>query len=252
MKKLILKILNNLIENKVTYIEASNKFNGKTVIVTGASKGLGCATIKVLLQQGASVVAVARNFDESVKKQFTQERILFIKADVSLKKDTDKIAKETMRVFGKIDSLINNAGIFLNSPLEEVSEDEFEKIININLKGIFLMCKAVIPHMKKQKSGLILNIGSKISRNTHVEPNKVLYATTKYAIEGFSFALNRELKRYGIRVTCLMPGTISTFFSRNSRKFLSTYEVAKIIISVMEMEEVDFESLVFKSYKQDI
>jgi len=106
--------------------------------------------------------------------------------------------------------------------------------------------------MKKQKSGTIINIGSKISRNSKVEAKKTLYTLTKYAVEGFSFALNRELRPFGIRVVCLMPGTVNTFFSRKYKDFMSTYDVAEIVNFIIKMDQVDFESVVFKSKRQDI
>ena len=105
--------------------------------------------------------------------------------------------------------------------------------------------------MKRKKRGCIVNIGSKISRNTLVGANKTLYATTKYAIEGFSFALNRELKLCGIRVACLMPGTVNTFPSLAAKNYLSPYQVAEMIVLIIRSESIDFESVVFKSWRQD-
>ena len=114
------------------------------------------------------------------------------------------------------------------------------------------MVKAVTPFMKKQKSGLIVNLGSKISHNTNVLPNRVLYTTSKYAIEGFSLALSKELKTFGIRVTCLMPGTIRNFFTIIPKYFLSCQDVGAIILMLIKFKNIDFESLIIKSKFQNL
>src|SRR5438034_6267671 len=142
--------------------------------------------------------------------------------------------------------------MFLHKPVDDVSSAEFDRIVSANIKGMFLMTKEVLPYMKKRREGYIINIGSKISHNTNVAPNKVLYAMTKHAVEGFSFALNKELKSFGVRVTCLMPGTVSTFLSLKSKEFLSPSQIALIVSHIIKMKDIDFESIILKSVKQDI
>ncbi len=112
------------------------------------------------------------------------------------------------------------------------------------------MMKYVLPEMKKKKDGFVINIGSKISRNTSVKANKVLYATSKYAIEGMSLALNNELKEFGIRVTCLMPGTANTFLSLSANDFLSPYRIGEVVAMLIKLKDIDFENLVIKSKRQ--
>ncbi len=228
---------------------------GKVFIVTGASRGIGKAIVESLLSRGARVVGISR-FEEnqtlSMEDMNEQKNLLSLKADVTIEKDVEVVVKKTIDVFGRIDGLINNAGINIFKPLELTTTAEFEQLSEVNIKGAFLFCKYVIPRMKVQKSGLILTIGSKISHNTQVGANKTLYAMTKYALEGFSFALNRELKPFGIRVSCLMPGTVNTFVSFSAKKYLSPYQVAELVSTIAEMEHIDFESVVFKSKNQDI
>lgn len=231
----------------------TTKLSDHVVLITGANRGMGYSIAQVLEREGASLVLVSRNIKKAqIDSQFNSKQTLIIDADITQEKDVDRIVQETMAKFGKIDVLINCAGQFIDKPLEEISVKEYESVMGSNVKGMFIMSSSVIPFMKKQKDGLIINIGSKISHNTNVAPDKVLYATSKYAVEGFSFALNRELKKDGIRVVCLMPGTVSTFVSLQSKKFLSPFDVASLVTMIIKFKNIDFESIVFKSKKQDI
>lgn len=245
LKNLIFSLLNRQTINLVS----GESLKDQVVIISGASRGIGKATAKILYEQGANLVLFSRNYEELKKEfaDFDNTKILLIKADVSSYKDVVNIAENTIKKFGKIDTLINNAGFFKGDYLEDISEEDWDKLISINIKGVFLMTKAVIPAMKNQKSGLIINMGSRISHNTNIQAKKVLYATTKFAVEGFSKALNSELKSWGIRVTCLMPGTVNTFRSLEPRKYLSPYAIGQIISTIIELEDVDFESIVLKS-----
>jgi NAD(P)-dependent dehydrogenase (short-subunit alcohol dehydrogenase family) len=226
----------------------SDDLSGIVVVVTGASRGMGMAIANVLLSQGAIVVSVARKFPDTF---LCHENQMIVSADVTKVTEVRKVIKKVMEKYGKIDVVVNNAGVFLDKPLDKTLVKDFENILDVNMLGIFLMCKTVIPVMKQQKSGFIINIGSKISRNSQVGPYKVLYATSKYAVEGFSFALNRELKRFGIRVTCLMPGTVNTFMSLKSANYLSPTKVGEIIAMLIKFSDIDFENIVFKSVKQN-
>ncbi len=227
---------------------------GKVFIVTGASRGIGQALVETLLSRGARVVAISRSGEAQTTAILSSQKqnLSVDKGDITLEADVQRIVQKTVTTFGRIDGLINNAGISFFKPLEATSIEEFEAVERVNILGAFLMSKHVIPHMKSKKEGLIINIGSKISHNTQVEPNKTLYAMTKYALEGFSFALNRELRSFGIRVSCLMPGTVNTFVSLSAKDYLSPYQVAEVAVMIAEMEHVDFESIVFKSKNQDI
>lgn len=248
----VLKQLISAILQQSPKIIETEDLSGKVVVITGASKGIGLATTELLHKKGATVVAIARD-TASLKKQFsTFDRFMVISADISSEKDVKKAVSSVLKTYGQIDAVINNAGINFEKPLETTSTKEFEAILSTNVKGTYLMSREAIPAMKRRKQGLIVNIGSKISHNTAVGANKVLYTTTKYAIEGFSFALNRELKKDGIRVTCLMPGTVNTFVSRKAAEFLSPYQVAQMVYFMMQQEDIDFESVLIKSRKQDI
>lgn len=227
-----------------TYVSPrSTDLTGKIVVITGSGGAVGSAITKVLTRANAQVVKMGSLFSHDPAS---------IRADVTSEASVKASIHSIISRYGRIDVLINNAGVFSGKTLESVSIKDFDNVLSVNVKGPFLLSKFTIPHMKKQGSGLIVNIGSKISHNTHVTPGKVVYATSKYALEGFSFALGRELRQYGIRVSCLMPGTINTFFSRQSHNYLSPYDIGEIISFMIKFDQIDFESIVIKSLHQDI
>lgn len=228
------------------------KLDDHVVIITGATGNIGKALTEGLYKKGASLTLVSRNISKPKDVNWDPQRILLLNADCTAEEDVDSIVQETIKKYGKIDVLINCAGQFLNKPFNETSVKDYESVLDNNLKSTFLMSKAVIPVLRKNKDGLIINFGSKISHNTNITPHKVLYAAAKYAVEGFSFALNKELKPYGIRVVCLMPATVQTFVSLHPENYLSPYDVASIVLMIIKFKDIDFESIVFKSVKQNI
>lgn len=233
------KFINALITNQKYISPDSSNFDKKIVVITGNTGKIGCAIEEVLAKNGAIVIGASHDSKEN-------------KIDITQESEVKQLILNVFKKYGRVDAVINNAGLFSYGEIENILENEFDKVINVNVKGTFLISKHVVPIMKQQKFGTIINIGSKISRNTKIDPKKTLYALTKYAIEGFSFALNRELKPFGIRVICLMPGTVNTFFSRKYKEHMSPYDVAEIVKFIIQMDQIDFESMVFKSKNQDI
>lgn len=248
----IKKFISSFLVETTLISPAVKTLDSPVVIVTGASRGIGKAIVQVLLSEGAKVVAVSRHKADLDKAFGKSANLLTIQADITSDEDVNSLIASVLKICGRIDVVVNNAGKFLDKNLEAVSEVEFTDIINVNIKGMFLVSKAVIPHMKKQKSGLLINIGSKISHNTQVAPKKVLYATTKYAVEGFSLALQKELQSFGIRVTCLMPGTVNTFVSVKSKEYLAPLNIGFVIALLIKCPDIEFESIRFKSVKQNI
>ena len=249
MINLLKNFIFGLLNRRTINLVRDESLKDQVVIISGASRGIGKAVAKVLYEQGASLALFSRNYEELKRgfADFDSNRILLMKADVSSYENVLNIVENAIKKFCKIDTLINNAGFFKGDYIENISEDDWDKLISANIKGVFLMTKAVIPAMKKQKSGLIINMGSRISHNTNIQAKKALYATTKFAVEGFSKALNNELKPWGIKVTCLMPGTVNTFRSLQPRRNLSPYTIGQIISTIIKLEDVDFESIIFKS-----
>jgi NAD(P)-dependent dehydrogenase (short-subunit alcohol dehydrogenase family) len=235
-----------LVSRQTIEIVTNTTLSGKVAVITGASRGMGKTTSDVLLKQGASVVLVSR----SISEKHTSPHVLSIKADITKESDCKKIITQTMKRFGKIDVIINNAGMFSGTALENTQLAEWRATTALNLESMFLMCKVALPVMKKQKNGLIVNIGSKISRKTNVTAHKVLYATTKYAVEGFSHALQNEVKQYGIRIVCLMPDTVNTHRTMKAAQYLSPYRIGQVIAAMITMDEVSFDNVVISSKYQ--
>ncbi len=252
MIKAIKKRLLNWFIDQDYHSPLTADLTGKVVVITGASRGIGQAIAVALQNEGASLALISRDISGSKPVFKDNKNVLLINANITGEKEVDEAVKTIMNKFGRIDVLVNNAGVNSHKPLEKTSLPEFQSVFNLNVTGVFLMCKEIIPILKRQKTGLIINIGSKISHNPNVGPNKVVYATSKYALEGFSLALGKELQSFGIRVSCLMPGTVNTFISKKSKQFLSPFDVASVILMLIKFKDINFESVIFKSLKQNI
>lgn len=183
----------------------------KVAIVTGGGQGIGRAYAHRYCQEGAKVVIAEINIDKA--KEVEKELIdmggeaLAVKVDVSKEKDTKMMAEKTVERFGKIDILMNNAAIYYGvgmKPFDVITEEEWDNMFKVNVKGIWLCIKAVTPHMKKQKKGKIINISS----GTWLAgiPMLLHYVTTKAAVVGLTRAISRELGESGINVNAISPG----------------------------------------------
>jgi len=188
------------------------ELKGRVAIVTGAAKGMGRAHSLKLAGAGAKVVVTdidvpgCQAVVEEIKK--IRGDALAVKCDQSKKADVDNVVAETLKKFGKIDILVNNAGIFPFKPFLEMQESDFEKVIDINLKGYFLMAQACAKEMAKQKSGSIVNIASIAAIKGFAGLSH--YCASKGGIIAMSKALALELAPMGIRVNNVDPGAIET------------------------------------------
>lgn len=188
---------------------------GKVAIVTGAAKGMGKAHSLKLSGAGAKVIlcdidlAGCQQVLEEIKKN--RGEAIVVKCDASKKTDVDNAVAETIKAFGKIDILVNNAGIFPFEPFLQMPEANFEKVIDINLKGYFLMAQACAKEMVKQKSGSIVNISSIAMGQVGVGfAGLTHYCASKGGIVAMAEAMALELAPFGIRVNCISPGAIET------------------------------------------
>ena len=185
----------------------------KVVVITGASSGIGYATALALAKAGAKVAAGARRVD---KLEFLQKKIqevdgeiLIEKLDVTRKEDCNSFIDKVSKKWNRIDILINNAGIMPLSFFKNLKVNEWEQMIDVNLKGVLYCTAAAIPTMINNKSGHIINISSVAGRI--VFPAGSVYCATKHAITAFSEGLRLELsQRYNIKVTCIEPGVVAT------------------------------------------
>jgi NADP-dependent 3-hydroxy acid dehydrogenase YdfG len=190
----------------------TGNLSGKVVIVTGASSGIGEATAIALTAEGAKVVAVARRSDrlESLAERIrTQGGTLHsITADVADEAQVRDVVAKTREKFGRIDSLINNAGVMLLGPIDGADTEDWRRMINVNVLGLMYATHAVLPLMKTQKTGHILNVSSVAGRV--VAPYGAVYCATKFAVGAFSESLRQQVCKDNIRVTIIEPGVVAT------------------------------------------
>jgi 3-oxoacyl-[acyl-carrier protein] reductase len=188
------------------------KLSGKVAVVTGASKGIGAAIAKALAEAGAAVVvnyAASKDGAERVVADITKKggKAIAIQGDVAKAADMKRLAEETTKAFGRLDVLVNNAGIYQFAPLENVTEESFHSMFNTNVLGLLLATQAALPHFGPE-GGSIINIGSAISRMT--PPNSVVYTATKGAVDVVTHVLAKELAPKKIRVNSINPGGVET------------------------------------------
>jgi len=178
---------------------------GKTAIVTGGASGFGEGIAIVFHQQGANVVIADLNEDGAKKVASSLgENAIGIKCDVTRLADLQQVVSQSINRFGKVDIVVNNAGwSHKNQPMLEVSEEEFDLVFEVNVKSIYQMSKAVIPHMRENKGGVIINIGSTAGKRPR--PGLSWYNATKGAVNLLSKSMAVELAPDNIRVNCVAP-----------------------------------------------
>ena len=191
----------------------ASRLENKIALITGASKGIGKSTAEVFAEQGAKVILVGRTEAPLVQ---AVEHILskggeatYITADVSQEEDMHYMAKEVLKKYGRIDALIHNAGIYPLARIEDMTSEEWHKVLDINLSGTFYAVKACIPAMKQQKSGRIV-FTSSISGPRVGYPAASHYTASKGGMDGFMKTIAIELAKYNITVNAVEPGTIIT------------------------------------------
>lgn len=185
---------------------------GKVAIVTGGTRGIGLEIVKVFHENKAKVILFGSK-EETVEKALTnlKEEGTIVKGYAPNLNDFAEIEKTVKQIheeYGKIDILVNNAGISANKKIEDTTSEDFEKIMNLNVNAIFNVTKAVVPFMKEQKEGVILNTSSMVS--IYGQPSGVGYPASKFAVNGLTKSLARELGQFNIRVNAVAPGITNT------------------------------------------
>lgn len=184
----------------------------KVAIITGAGRGIGAATAIKFAKEGAKVVVADLNQDEinhtvAEIKALGGEAVGMI-VNVVNRDDVDKMISETVNIFGKLDTVVNNAGITADSQLVKMTEDQLDKVIDVNLKGVFNVSQSAAKYMKEQQSGVILNASSVVGLYGNF--GQTNYAATKWGVIGMTKTWAKELGKDGIRVNAVAPGFILT------------------------------------------
>jgi len=186
---------------------------GKSALVTGGSRGIGKACCELLARAGARVAVnyrVERPWAELLVRSIEEQggKAFALAADVAVREEAEMMVEETVDRFGGLDILVNNAGIWKGSPIEEMSDGEWNEMLGVNLSGTFHMIRAAVPHMKAAGSGRIINVSSTAGQRG--EPFHAHYAASKSAIIGLTKSLAAELAPHGILTNCVAPGWVDT------------------------------------------
>ena len=189
---------------------------GKYRIVTGTGKGIGKAIAKRFLEEEAAGVAILEwnlELAEATAKELdpTGEKVIAIRCNVADSDNVKEAVEAVMAKFGRVDALINNAGVTRDKIFHKMTDDDWYTVLNINLNGVYNLCKFVVPIMRQQESGSIVNISS---TSIMGNPGQANYAATKAAMVGFTRTMAKELGRKGVRMNCISPGYIDTEMMR--------------------------------------
>ena len=190
------------------------RLNNKVAIITGGSRGIGFATAEKFLQEGATVILTASSqasADKAVAKlqeKYPDRTVAGIAPNLSDLESVRNAFREVIDRFGHVDILVNNAGVSESTPFQQYTEETFDKVMDLNVKGVFNASRAIVDHMAERGSGVILNTSSMVSITG--QPSGFAYPASKFAVNGLTVSLARELGPKGIRVNAVAPGIIET------------------------------------------
>ena len=190
------------------------KLKDKVAIITGGSRGIGYATAEKFLREGALVAITASTQEnaekaaEQLRKAFPQSKIMAISPDLTSLESVKEAFRQVVEAFGRLDILVNNAGVSERTPFVQYTEETFDKVMDLNVKGIFTATRAAVEYMEKQNSGVILTTSSMVS--IYGQPSGFAYPASKFAVNGMTLSLARELGPHGIRVNAVAPGITET------------------------------------------
>ncbi|HEH9335917.1 TPA: SDR family oxidoreductase [Staphylococcus aureus] len=206
----------------------------KIAVVTGAGSGIGEAIATLLHEEGAKVVLAGRNKDklQNVANQLAQDSVKVVPTDVTKKEEVDELIKMAQQTFGGLDIVINSAGQMLSSKITDYQVDEWDSMIDVNIKGTLYTAKAALPTMLEQSSGHLINIAS-IS-GFEVTKSSTIYSATKAAVHTITQGLEKELAKTGVKVTSISPGMVDTAitatYNPTDRKKLEPQDSAEAVL----------------------
>ncbi|HKS30407.1 MAG TPA: SDR family oxidoreductase [Pyrinomonadaceae bacterium] len=221
------------------------RLNGKAAIVTGGTKGIGRGIAEALVREGVNVCISARNEEEieqavSELGELGEAIVAGVVCDVQDYEQVRALVQHAVSEFGGLDILINNAGIGIFAPVEELKPEDFRAVLETNLFGVFYCCHEAIPEMKRRGGGYIINISSLAGANPH--PRMAAYNASKFGLNGFSEALMQEVRHDGIKVSYVMPGSVNTEFggdepSAEKSWQLQPEDIARVVLDLLHHDE---------------
>ncbi|OCI98381.1 oxidoreductase [Agrobacterium sp. 13-626] len=247
----------------------SHGIEDKVVVITGASSGLGEATARHLAERGATVVIGARRVDRikalAAELIATGSEVVAVETDVTDRDQVKTLVDTAVERFGRIDVLLNNACLMPLAPLERLKIDEWDRMIDVNIKAVLYGIAAALPHMKARKSGHIINVSSVYGHV--VDPGATVYCATKHAVRALSEGLRKEVKPYNIRTTIISPGAVSTELldhisekdiQTGTRDFVSKIAIGpgtfarSVAFAISEPDDVDINEILFRPTAQPV
>jgi NADP-dependent 3-hydroxy acid dehydrogenase YdfG len=246
-----------------------NNIKDKVVIITGASSGMGEAAAKHLAGLGATVILGARRADKIEKLatdiQAAGGKALAVEVDVTDLEQVKNLVDTAVRQFGRVDVIVNNAGVMPLSPMDRINVEEWNTMIDVNIKGVLNGIAAVLPYMKEQKSGQIINTSSVAGHKVFY--SSAVYSATKYAVRALTEGLRMELKPYNIRTTIVCPGAVKTELLEHISEAdiqqankdyvgevgISADSFARVVaFAISQPSDVDINEIIFRPTSQEL
>ena len=246
----------------------SDNITGKIVVITGASSGLGEATARHLSALGAPVVLGARRRErlEALAGDLTRAggHALAVTTDVTDRAQVQRLVDAAIRAYGRIDVMINNAGLMPQSPLGRLKTSEWDRMIDVNIKGVLYGIAAALPYMERQKGGHFINVASVAGHK--VRAGGAVYSATKHAVRVISEGLRQEVKPFGIRTTVISPGAVDTELpdtitepdvAERMKKFYAEQAISAdsfaraVIFAISQPDDMDVNEILYRPTTQE-
>ena len=245
----------------------SENIEGKVIVITGASSGLGEAAARCLAGEGTKLILGARRLDriEALAAELGLPAEAAVKADVTDPAQVKALVNHAVETHGRIDVLVNNAGLMPHSPLERGKIEDWDRMIDVNIKGVLYGIAAALPHMTRQKSGHIINVSSVAGHK--VGKNNAVYCATKTAVRVLSEGLRQEVKPYNIRTTIISPGAVESELPQSITEadvaagvadFYERYAIPAdsfarmVTFAIQQPEDVDVNEILFRPTAQEL
>jgi len=245
----------------------SENIAGKVIVITGASSGLGEAAARRLAADGAKLVLGARRIDRlrALTAELKLPEAAAIETDVTDAEQVKALVDRSVRAHGRVDVIINNAGLMPHSPLERGKIEDWDRMIDVNIKGVLYGVAAVLPHMTRQKSGHIINVSSVAGHK--VGKNNAVYCATKTAVRVLSEGLRQEVKPYNIRTTVISPGAVQSELPQSITEadvaagvadFYEQFAIPAdsfarmVAFAIRQPEDVDVNEILFRPTAQEL